>query len=81
MSRRIAQAVAATLLAALLVSAAAPATAATAPASRRVVVLLAQHLTWTDLLGSSMPRARALADKALLANTNVRAGSGGATTP
>jgi len=80
-SRRIAQAVAATLLAALLVSAAAPATAATAPASRRVVVLLAPHLTWTDLLGSSMPRAHALADEALLANTNVRAGSGGATTP
>jgi len=80
-SRRIAQAVAATLLAALLVSAAAPAAAVSAPASHRVVVLLAPHLTWSDLTGDSMPRVRALADKALLANMNVRAGSGGATTP
>jgi hypothetical protein len=79
-SRRIAQAAAATLLAALLVSAVAPATAAPDATSRRVVVLFAPHLTWSDVSGDSMPRARALAERALLANMNVRAGAAGGTT-
>lgn len=80
-SRRIAQAIAATLLAALLVSAAAPAAAVPAP-SRRVILLLAPYLTWTDVSGGSMPRASALAGRALLANVNARAGAaGGTTTP
>jgi hypothetical protein len=68
------------LLAALLVSAAAPAAAVPAPGSRRVVVLLAPYLTWSDISGGSMPRANALAGKALLANVNVRAGAAGGTT-
>jgi len=76
-SRRIAQAAAATLLAALLISAVAPASAAPAAATRRVVVLFAPYITWGDLGGGFMPHARALADKSLLANMNIRAGSAG----
>lgn len=84
MSRRTAQYVAATLLAALLVPALAqPVSAAAAGASRapRVIVLLTPYLTWTDLSGESMPRARALSEHALLTNVNVRAGAAGASTP
>jgi hypothetical protein len=46
------------------------------------VVLLAPYLTWGDISGGSMPRAQALAQRALLTNVNVRAGAaGGTTTP
>ncbi|HEY5432838.1 MAG TPA: hypothetical protein VIL06_05470, partial [Coriobacteriia bacterium] len=81
MSRRIAQAAAATLLAALLISAVAPASAAPATATRRVVVLFAPYITWDDLGGGFMPHARALADKSLLANMNIRAGSAAGLNP
>ena len=82
MSRRIAQAVAATLLAALLISAVAPASAATpAVATRRVVVLFAPYTTWSDLGSARMPNARALAGRSLLADMNIRAGSAGGLNP
>ena len=80
-SRRIAQAVAATLLAALLISAVAPAAAAPAAGSRRVVVLFAPYMTWSDLSGGFMPHARALADKSLLGDMNIRAGASGGLNP
>lgn len=82
MSRRIAQAIAATLLAALLVSAAVPALAAQTASRRRVVVVLAPYLTWTDLTQGVMPNTTALAAHSLLANMNVRAGAvTGSSTP
>ncbi len=80
-SRRIAQAVAATLLAALLISAVAPAVAAPAIARRRVVVVFAPYMTWSDLYGGFMPNARALAARSLLADMNIRAGSSGSMNP
>ena len=81
MSRRTAQYVAATLLAALLVSALAPSGAAAGtPAAPRVIVLMTPYLTWTDLEGPAMPNARALSERSLLANMNVRAGAAGGST-
>lgn len=82
MSRRIVQAAAATLLAALLISAVVPAGASSVPATRRVVVLLAPYLTWSDLTSGSMPNAQTLSERSLLANMNLRAGAaGGSNTP
>jgi hypothetical protein len=78
-SRRIAHVVAAIAVAALLICAATPAAASP---SRRVVVLLAPYLTWTDITGGSMPNAAGLARRAVLADMNVRAGAiTGASTP
>jgi hypothetical protein len=69
---------AAGIAAALLISMATPAFAAP---ERRVIVLLAPYLTWSDI-SSSMPNAMALAEKSLVANMNVRAGGiMGASTP
>jgi hypothetical protein len=77
--RRIAHVVAAIMLAALLFSAAEP---AQATPTRRVVVLLAPYLTWSDITGGSMPNMVALAKRSLLADMNVRAGAiTGASTP
>jgi len=68
---------AAIVLAALLISVAGSASAAT---SRRVIVVLAPYLSWADI--NSMPAARSLAAKSLLADMNVRAGGvQGASTP
>jgi hypothetical protein len=68
---------AAGITAALLISMATPAFAAS---KRRVIVLFAPYLTWSDI--SSMPNASALAERSLLANMNVRAGGlMGASTP
>lgn len=78
MSKRSTHIAAAIVLAALLVSVATPAFAAP---KRRVIVLLAPYLTWSDV-SSSMPSAMTLAGKSLLADMNVRAGgSFGASTP
>lgn len=77
MSRRITRIAAAILLAALLISAAAPAFAAP---KRRVVMLLAPYISWSDVVGGSMPNLERLAGTSLLANMNVRAGAAGGIT-
>jgi hypothetical protein len=81
-SRRTIHIAAATLLAALLILAAVPASAVPASAAtpRRVVVVLAPYVTLSDM--AVMPSLKALAEKSMLVDVNVRAGdSAGAATP
>lgn len=73
---------AAIVLAALLISAGVPFADAKIAPSKHVVVVLAPFLSWADLRGGQMPNAARLAQRALLADMNVRAGGAtGGSTP
>jgi hypothetical protein len=81
-------AAAALVLAALLVSGTVPPPAVAAatvrqqaPEGRRVFMILAPYLTWSDVMGGRMPATNALAAGGLVADVNVRSGALGAGTP
>lgn len=70
------RAAAATALAALLFMAVVPA-ASGATRAPRVTIVLAPYLTWDDVLTGPMPALRKAADSGIVADVNVRGGSGG----
>jgi hypothetical protein len=49
--------------------------------ARRVFVVLAPYLTWSDIMDGPMPATRQLADEGLVADMNVRSGALGAGAP
>lgn len=63
-----------TALLALLLATAVPASAAssTDTATGTVIIVLAPYLTWDDIMGGSMPNARAMAEGGAVANMNIR---------
>ena len=79
MPRRIAIAAAMLVLAALLFVG--TASAAAAKPAGRIVVVLTPYMTWSDVLTGPMPQLRAVAEKGVVGDMNVRSGAVGAGAP
>ncbi|HEX9093526.1 MAG TPA: hypothetical protein VF902_06035, partial [Coriobacteriia bacterium] len=85
MPRRTTIAAATLVLAALLFMGVGPAAFASSDQPPRsggsIVVVLAPYLTWQDVLSGDMPAVRGLAERGVVADTNVRSGAAGSGDP